>query len=120
MRAGGALPEVSSAAMEQYAVYIMASLSRVIYIGVTADLERRVQEHKAHIDPHSFTAQYRCERLVYVELYSRVEDAISREKQLKGWRRSKKVALIQRMNPHWTDLAAPPAHTGPSTPLGMT
>jgi putative endonuclease len=99
-------------------VYILASFHRVLYIGVTGKLEERVIEHKSHKYPRSFTAQYNCTRLVYVEQFDRVVDAIAREKQLKGWRRDKKLRLIQSLNPDWIDLAAPPALPGPSLRSG--
>jgi putative endonuclease len=101
-----------------YAVYIMASWSRVIYIGITGNLEERVQEHKSHKYPDSFTSKYKCTRLVYVENFDRIEDALARENQLKGWRRSKKITLIQALNPHWDDLADPQALPGPSLRSG--
>jgi putative endonuclease len=92
--------------MKLYHVYILASIQRVLYVGVTGEFERRVIEHKTHKYPQSFTAQYNVTRLVYFEEYTRVEDAIAREKQFKRWRRSKKVALIERANPDWTDLSS--------------
>ena len=92
--------------MKLYYVYILASIKRVLYIGMTGNFEQRLAEHRAHKYPHSFTAQYNVTRLVHCEEYTRVEDAIVREKQLKGWRRSKKVALIESGNPEWRDLAA--------------
>jgi putative endonuclease len=76
-------------------VYIMSSLGRVIYVGVTGDLDRRVFEHKHGTVP-GFTSRYRVDRLVYVE---------AREKEIKGWRREKKVAMIVKKNPTWADLA---------------
>ena len=91
-------------AMKQYYVYIMASRSRRLYVGVTSDLERRVGEHKAGEVP-GFTRKYNMDRLVYVEEYGEVEEAIAREKQIKGWRREKKVGLIEAMNPLWEDLS---------------
>jgi putative endonuclease len=90
----------------RYYVYIMQSSScRCIYIGITNDLHRRVFEHKMH-RMEGFTDQYNATRLVYWERYDDVHLAISREKQLKGWRREKKMWLIQRFNPGWKDLAA--------------
>jgi putative endonuclease len=83
----------------------MASRSRVLYIGMTNNLERRVYEHK-HDLIEGFSRQYRCHRLVYYESFDRVEDAIQREKQLKRWNRAKKVWLIERVNPTWKDLSA--------------
>ena len=85
-------------------VYIMASRSRTLYTGVTNNLERRVAEHKRHLAP-GFTDRYLIERLVYFETWGRIRDAIQREKQIKGWRRSKKVALIESQNKVWADLS---------------
>ena len=86
-------------------VYIMASLSGTLYIGITNDVDVRVRQHKAG-EIEGFSKKYRCTRLVYFESFENVLKAISREKQLKGWRRSKKIALIEKMNPRWEDLAA--------------
>jgi putative endonuclease len=82
-----------------------ASKSRVIYIGMTNDLRRRLFEHKNEL-VDGFTKQYRCYRLVYFESIDDVTKAIDREKQLKRWSRVKKVWLIERRNPTWEDLAA--------------
>ena len=90
--------------MRLYSVYIMASRSRVLYVGVTNDLVRRVDEHKRGLGGR-FTSRYRVTRLVHREEFTRIGDAIAREKALKGWRRSRKVALIERSNPAWRDLA---------------
>ncbi|HEX3245220.1 MAG TPA: GIY-YIG nuclease family protein [Chloroflexota bacterium] len=87
-----------------YFVYIMANRSGTLYIGVTNDLERRVAEHKAK-KIAGFTARLNITRLVYYEDTNDVWAALGREKELKGWLRSKKVALIQELNPHWIDLA---------------
>ncbi|MGB3330322.1 MAG: GIY-YIG nuclease family protein [Thermomicrobiales bacterium] len=90
--------------MNTYYVYIMASASRTIYIGMTNNLERRVWQHKAGtID--GFSRKYRTSRLVYIEDFGDVRDAIAREKQLKGWLRARKIALIEERNPRWNDLA---------------
>lgn len=86
-------------------MFILASLARVLYIGVTGRFENRLSAHRACVDRDSFTAKYNVNRLVYCEEYTRVADAIAREKQLKGWSRSKKIALIERLNPEWKDLA---------------
>ena len=86
-------------------VYIMASASRVLYIGVTSDLLRRVREHKEKKVP-GFTAPYCVTELVYFEAFGDIRVAIAREKQLKGWLRAKKIALIESVNPRWQDLAA--------------
>ena len=88
-----------------YYVYILASTTNVtLYTGVTRDLVRRVYEHKNQLEPNSFTAKYKVHKLVYYEHTTDVEAAIAREKQIKGWRRSKKNALIETMNPCWEDL----------------
>lgn len=85
-------------------VYIMASESRTLYIGFTNGLERRVSEHKQDLI-EGFTKQYGCHKLVYYEHYTDVKVAIAREKQLKRWRREKKVKLIESVNPTWRDLS---------------
>jgi len=91
--------------MKLYYVYILTSINRVLYIGITSEFEKRLWEHRTKKYPHSFTAKYNVTRLIYFEEYTRVQDAIAREKQLKAWRRSKKVALIARWNPEWKDLS---------------
>ena len=91
--------------MRRFYVYILASKSRVLYIGMTNNLERRVREHQQELID-GFSKQYRCHRLVYFESFDRVENAIAREKQLKRWNRTKKVWLIERANPTWDDLSA--------------
>lgn len=88
-----------------YYVYILSSFSRVLYTGVTNDLERRMYEHKNHILP-GFSDKYNVNRLVYWEEFQYISDAIAREKEIKGWVRKKKVALIEAENPTWADLAA--------------
>ena len=90
--------------LKQYYVYIMSSYSRVIYTGVTNDLCRRVYEHKHKIH-EGFTGKYNVNQLVYYEATSDIRSAIEREKQIKGYRREKKVALIEQMNPKWIDLS---------------
>ena len=90
--------------MSQYYVYIMASQSGVLYIGVTNDLNRRVGEHKEGLIS-GFTKRYKVNRLVYYESMGEVKDAIAREKQIKRWRREKKVSLIETTNSEWNDLA---------------
>ncbi|MGA9510184.1 MAG: GIY-YIG nuclease family protein [Candidatus Sulfotelmatobacter sp.] len=82
----------------QYSVYMIASKSRVLYIGMTNDLHRRVCEHKNDLIK-GFTRQYRCHRLVYYESFDDVNKAIDREKQLKRWNRTKKDWLIEQRNP---------------------
>jgi len=91
--------------MKQYYVYMMSSPTRTLYIGVTNDIQRRVSEHK-HQEGSGFTSKYNLTLLVYYEITADVRDAIAREKQLKGWLRAKKVALIDAINPEWDDLSA--------------
>jgi len=88
----------------QYFVYILASATRRLYVGVTNDLIRRVHEHKGGT-ASVFTRRYGINRLVFVESTNWVNDAIVREKQIKGWLRRKKVALIEAQNPSWADLS---------------
>jgi putative endonuclease len=87
-----------------YHVYILASPSAVLYTGVTNHLERRVAEHGQKL-VSSFSKRYNITRLVYFEAFGDVRAAIAREKQLKRWRRDKKVALIEKLNPKWRDLS---------------
>lgn len=91
--------------MKQYWVYIMTNQSRTLYTGVTKNLMRRVLEHKLELIP-GFTRKYRIKNLAYYEEWNDVRDAIKREKQIKGWLRIKKVALIESSNPKWRDLSA--------------
>lgn len=86
-------------------VYILASRSRALYIGVTSDLMGRVFQHREHLIP-GHTSRYRITRLVHYEATEDAYAAISREKQIKGWQREKKLELIQTSNPTWEDLAA--------------
>ena len=86
-----------------YSVYIMASLSGTLYIGVTNNLSRRVSEHQQGL-VEGFTKKYGCKKLVYYENYSDIRQAIAREKYLKGITRAKKTDLIS-FNPHWQDLS---------------
>ena len=90
--------------MAQYYVYMMANRSRMLYTGVTNSVERRVYEHKQKL-LDGFTKKYDINMLAYYEETNGVEGAISREKQIKAWRRSKKIALIESMNPQWRDLS---------------
>jgi len=85
-------------------LYIATNLSRTLYIGVTNDLERRVWEHKQKVGS-GFAARYNVTQLAYYEEFVDIRDAIAREKQLKRWRREKKVWLIERENPEWRDLS---------------
>ena len=91
--------------VRHYYVYIATNHSHRLYIGVTNDLQRRMYEHKLKLLP-GHTKRYNINQLVYYEAYRRIQHAIEREKQLKRWRRAKKVALIETENPHWEDLSA--------------
>jgi putative endonuclease len=91
--------------MHQYFVYIMANWAERLYIGMTNDLPRRVYEHQHGLSP-GYTSKYHVTRLVYFEETGEVQAAIAREKQLKGWTRAKKLALIEQANPGWVDLSA--------------
>jgi putative endonuclease len=91
-------------AVKHYFVYILTNRSRTLYTGVTNHLERRVWQHKQGAVP-GFTSKYRIDRLVYFESFRDIRVAIRREKQIKGWRREKKIALITSQNPGWKDLS---------------
>jgi putative endonuclease len=99
-------PHISMITMRErcYYAYIVASRSRVIYVGVTNNIERRLTQHKERAC-EGFTATYHCDRLVWFQRYNAPAAAIAREKELKGWRRSRKIELIQRENPTWVDLS---------------
>jgi len=90
---------------KRYHVYIMASKSRVLYVGVTGFLMSRVKQHKAG-EVDGFTRRYKVNRLVYYETFQYANNAIARETEIKKWRREKKLALIEPSNPTWEDLAA--------------
>ena len=90
--------------MKTLYVYIMASRSGTLYVGVTSDIKRRVYEHRQHLIP-GFTDKYNVDRLLYVERIGDPVSAINREKQIKRWRREKKVMLIDSLNPEWNDLS---------------
>ncbi len=90
--------------MNQYYVYIMTNKSRTLYTGMTNNLERRVYEHKHHL-VEGFTKKYKTTKLVYYEVCGDVLAAIAREKEIKGWLRKKKIALINSMNSQWKDLS---------------
>jgi putative endonuclease len=89
---------------KQYAVYILTNRSnKVMYVGVTSNLERRLAQHKDK-SVSGFTAKYRVDRLVYYELTNDVLSAIAREKEVKKWRREKKNRLVESINPQWIEL----------------
>jgi putative endonuclease len=105
-----------------YNVYIMASRSLNFYVGVTSNLIQRTAQHKFGVIP-GFTDKYKIHRLVSVESFLDVRYAIRREKQIKSWRREKKIALIKQTNPAWADLAEdwfPKANCRSLAALGMT
>jgi len=89
---------------QDYFVYILANPARMLYIGVTNNLQRRVSEHRSQAIP-GYTRQYSITRLIYFETTANVKAAIAREKQIKGWVRAKKVALIESQNKEWADLS---------------
>jgi putative endonuclease len=86
-------------------VYILASGFKHLYVGVTANLDRRIYQHRNETDPESFTARNNIKQLVYFERFADISSAIAREKQLKRWSRIKKVRLIVAENPTWSDLS---------------
>ncbi len=89
---------------KRYSVYIMSNVSKMLYVGVTNDLEKRVLQHKSKLIP-GYTQKYNLFKLVCFESFGDIRDAIRREKQIKGWLGSKKVALIESVNLKWNDLA---------------
>jgi len=91
--------------MRHFYVYILSTKSRVLYTGITDDIYRRTWEHKNDVNP-GFTRDYKVHRLVYYETFKYVNNAIVREKTIKGWLRRKKIALIEAENPTWEDLSA--------------
>jgi putative endonuclease len=88
-----------------YYVYIIASIRRTIYTGMTRDISTRLDQHKSGRTP-GFSAKYRANQLVWCEIAESFDAAQAREKEIKGWRRSKKISLIERENPFWEDLTA--------------
>jgi putative endonuclease len=99
------LKVMPSRPQKTYFVYIMTNRSKTLYTGVTNSLVRRVREHKLGM-ASSFTAEYKLDRLAYFERFDDVRNAIERERQIKGWLRIKKIALIVSVNPEWKDLSA--------------
>lgn len=89
---------------KRFCVYIMSNVSKMLYVGVTNDLEKRVFQHKSKLIS-GYTQKYNLFKLVYIESFGDIREAIHREKQIKGWLRFKKVALIESVNPQWKDLA---------------
>lgn len=90
--------------MKEYYLYILSSISWVLYIGITNDLHRRLYEHKNWLIDW-FTKKYNCKKLVYYEIWNNIEEIINREKQLKKWSRQKKLDLITNINKSFSDLS---------------
>ena len=106
--------------MSDYYVYFLTNkTNEVLYIGVTNNLERRLYEHREGT-ADSFSKKYRTHKLVYFEAFSDPVNAITREKQLKRWRREKKDTLVKLQNPDWLDLSEEWYDPDPSASLGMT
>ena len=80
------------------------SKNTAIYVGSTSDLKSRIYQHKTKESPNSFTAKYNIDKLVYYEYFDFIEEALAREKQIKSWKREKKVKLVNDINPSWKDL----------------
>ena len=97
-------PALREGRFYKFWVYIMTSSSGTLYIGMTGFVDTRIFQHKSG-EMDGFTKEYKCNRLVYYEEYDNVYVAKRRERQLKGWRRDKKIALIEKRNPRWEDLA---------------
>ena len=91
--------------MRDYYVYVLTNETHRLYVGVTGDLQRRMYEHKNKLTP-GFASRYNLRWLVYYEATTDVLSAIAREKEIKGWKRNRKVALIESENPNWVDLSA--------------
>ncbi|WP_428660537.1 GIY-YIG nuclease family protein [Reyranella sp.] len=101
-----------------YYVYVLTGVNpKVVYVGVTNSLENRVAEHRSG-EGSAFTQRYRVHTLIHAEEYRYIEDAIAREKEIKGWRRSKKDALVEATNPAWADLLEIPVTLDPSLRSG--
>lgn len=91
--------------MHLYYTYILANQNRRLYVGVTNNIRRRMWEHKSRRKTRSFTARYNIDKLVFYEKHTYINNAIAREKMYKGWRRSRKIAFIEKHNKEWLDLA---------------
>ena len=90
--------------MKSYYVYILVNKSKMLYTGVTSNLEKRIYEHRHHLI-NGYTKKYNINKLVYFEETNDINAAIEREKQIKGWLRQKKITLIESANPDWQDLS---------------
>ena len=106
--------------IHRYFVYIVTNRRKTLYVGVTNDITRRMQEHRT-APVHTFAGRHGLSRLVYIEEHRYILNAIAREKQLKGWRRERKIALIESINPGWKELGhlnGGPDPSGPEGPSG--
>jgi putative endonuclease len=92
--------------MKDYCVYILFNSAATLYLGVTGNLDQRIFDHKNSRDRKSFGSRYNPNRLVFVETFPSANQAIAREKQLKGWTRARKLKLIREQNPEWRDLSS--------------
>jgi len=91
--------------MKKYWIYIITNeYNTVLYTGVTNNLQKRIEQHKANENPKSFTAKYNLTKLVYYDPYHNISEAVTREKQIKAGSRKKKLSLIESFNPLWEDL----------------
>jgi putative endonuclease len=102
---------------KRYYVYILTNRSKTLYVGITSNLEGRIWQHKNHVFP-GFTDHYQIDRLVWFETYGDVHAAIAREKEIKGWTRARKMALVVASNPTWRDLSedwGKPIQLGPAS-----
>jgi putative endonuclease len=90
--------------VKTYYVYVLTNRSGTLYVGVTSNLLARLYEHRTQQQP-GFVSKYKLDRLIYYEEFSDVANALAREKQIKGWRREKKLRLIASLNPEWRDLS---------------
>ncbi|MFA5211146.1 MAG: GIY-YIG nuclease family protein [Patescibacteria group bacterium] len=88
----------------RFFIYILASDSGTLYVGLTNNIYRRIEEHKTKANKKSFSKKYNCYKLVYFEEHKYVNNAINREKEIKDWNRKKKEELTKKFNPHWIDL----------------
>jgi len=104
--------------MRNFAVYILSNSAATLYIGFTGRLDQRLFEHDDRHDSKSFANRYNLNRLVFVETFPTPNQAIAREKQLKGWSRAKKLKLIREQNPEWRDLSADYGLLPPSSSSG--
>jgi putative endonuclease len=104
--------------VKDFYVYILSNSAATLYIGVTSNLDQRLFDHFDGRDPKSFASRYNLHRLVFLETFPDANQAIAREKQLKGWSRAKKIALVREQNPEWRDFSAEYGLVPPSLSAG--